>query len=247
MLRINDEFIESLLFDELETDIQFVLGNRVFNVFHPVNLQKRHYLKLQLSQAKLADNGFTYGVALEYIAASCNLESLILRGLVDEKHQSDRSKNAWANMMASSIRSALAELPSIYEPIKNNSSIIPRGSATIEAVRHCREILEEAIPVLLRVYGVERSQALQLPSWEFDLLFDSAMKFRARQSLDRFHISALAFGGKPEDIRQVVSDLQKQAGYKSDGTPKKVALPTEDELAAIAKRVNMMDRRKVHY
>ncbi len=246
-MRLHDGFIEQLLLGELETEISFVLGRHSFQILHPVTLQKRHYLRLQIAQAKLADSGFSYVVALDYIAACCNQEPLVLRGIVDEKHSSDRAKNAWAGMMANSIRGALAELPSIYESQQETTSTSVRGSATQQAIAHCREVLEEAIPTMLRVYGIERSQSLDLPSWEFDLLFESAVKFRARESLDKFHMTAMAFGGKPEDIKSTVSDLQKQAGYKVANQPKKVALPTEDELAAIAKKVNLIDRRRLHY
>jgi len=246
LLRLRDEFIELLLFGELDTEISFVLGRNTFQVPHPVTLQKCHYLRLQIAQAKLADSGFSYGVAIDYIAACCNQESLVLRGLVDEKHAADRAKNAWAGMMANNIRGALAELPSVYEPQETKPSTTVRGSATQQAIAHCREVLEEAIPTMLRVYGVTRNQALDLPSWEFDLLFESAVKFRARESLDKFHMTAMAFGGKPEDIKATVSDLQRQAGYRGK-EPKKVALPTEEELLLVAKQINLMDRRKVHY
>jgi hypothetical protein len=248
-MRISEEFLEKIIFDELESSASFILGSHCFQLFHPLALPKRHYLKFQLAQAKLADNGFSYDTAIAYIASACKEDTYLLRSLIDQKHGNDRAKRIWATMVTNSIREAISSFPAFYEPSSKPESqrTLRKGQATIEAIKHFREVLDEALPTLLRMYGLSRAIALELPSWEFDLLTEHALRTRARSSLDHFHMSAMAFGGKADDVKQTISNLQKQAGYSTDDAPKRVSLPTEDELAIVAQKVRMMDRRGIHY
>jgi hypothetical protein len=248
-MRISEEFLEKIIFDELESSASFILGSHCFQLFHPLTLPKRHYLKLQLAQAKLADNGFSYDTAIAYIASACKEDACLLRSLIDQKHSNDRGKRIWLTMITNSIRETISCLPVFYEPSGKSDArqTLKKGQATIEAIKHFREVLDEALPTLLKMYGLSRAIALELPSWEFDLLTEHVLRTRARNSLDHFHMSAMAFGGKADDVKQTISNLQKQAGYSTDDKPRRVSLPTEEELAIIAQKVRMMDRRGVHY
>lgn len=248
-MQIRDKYLEQIVFNEFGSNVQFVIANTIINVYPSPLLKMRHYLKLQMAQAKIADNGLNYDVAIEYIASACNTSTPDLKALVARKECSELLKRAWVSHAVDQIRQAISEEPSLYLTQEKNQikGYVQPGQAIESAISYLRDVLEEALPLLRRFYGLSREAALDLPTWEFDQLHGYAQKTRARKSLDMFTITGMAFGGKSDEVKNLLNSLKIAAGYEQpSATPKKVKLPTEEELKAIATRVNLMDRQRAH-
>lgn len=100
-------------------------------------------------------------------------------------------------------------------------------------------------------YGLSRSEALQLPHWEFQQLVVAFSQQKARDTLSLYQAVGMAFGGKPKDVSKYVETLRKAGGSTEDRkeeankNPKKISesfggmmIPTADDYAAMAAQSN---------
>jgi hypothetical protein len=85
------------------------------------------------------------------------------------------------------------------------------------------------------VYGLTTKQALDLPSWEFQIKLKYAQKHQARQMLDMYQVVSVGQWGDKEGRKEYVESMKAKAGYAEER--KVVVLPTQAELRKKMDRV----------
>lgn len=81
------------------------------------------------------------------------------------------------------------------------------------------------------VYGLSRREALDLPTWEFEALYQYAIQHTHRQKLDSYQVMSIAAWGDSDARKAFLEEALIASGYKSREPVKSAELPTEEDLA----------------